>query len=288
MTALSKDVFQPRDGAALDLRSLMALGRADGDVLAAWLSARMPGASGVVLEGLDLSGDVAPGGPPGTVRPDGLVGGAVVSPGRALVTGRDGRLHVLTVSESLHVPWPDQTGPRARGTLVLFSEAHAAQTEGGLAVARERLEIKAGFVRPDAETSPHIVPIARAVGNGQDWATDLSRILQPEHPSVRFLLKRMERIEVAVWQAEPEGSVWDRQVLGRSWVRYQTVAAAAVQAAVFQLETLPMSTTERVRLLRTLRERLERSVERAAIELQQIIGSPDGAGPYLDALGLER
>lgn len=288
MTELSRDVFRPRDGAVLDLRSLDALARADGDVLAAWLSARAPGARGMILEGLDLEGDVAPSGPPGTVRPDGLAGGAVVRPGRALVHGRDGRLHVLTVTETLHVPWPDETGPRARGALVLFAAQHAARAEGGLAVARERLDVRAGFVRPDAEEGAHLVPIARAVGNGQDWASDLARVLQPEHPTVRFLLKRLERIEVAVWQAEPEGSVWDRQVLGRSWVRYQTVAASAVQSALMQLETFPMTTGERVRLLRALRERLERSVERAALELLQILGPADAAGPYLAAVGLER
>ncbi len=288
MTQLTKDVFRPRDGAVLDLRSLEALGAADGVVLDAFLAGRAPGATGLILSGLDLEGDVAPAGPPGTIRPDGLVGGAVITPGRALITGRDGRLHVLSVTEPLHVAWPDASGPRARGALVLYAAEHTAQDEGGLAVARETLALKAGFVRPDAETGRHILPVARAVGNGQDWTTDLHRIWQPEHPAIRFLLKRIEEIEVAVWQAEPEGSVWDRQVLGRSWVRYQTVAAAAVQAAILQLETLPMTTRERVRLLGALRMRLQRSVERAADALLQVLGPPDSAGPYLDALGLER
>ena len=88
-----------------------------------------------------------------------------------------------------------------------------------------------GFLKPDAPESAHLLPLARASGNSQDWTTDLARILQPEHPAIRQLLKRFERLEETVWNAEPEGAVWDRQVFGRSWVRYQTVASAAIQFA---------------------------------------------------------
>lgn len=284
MNQISRDVFRPREGAILDLQSLQAVASAPSDVLQAWLATRWPGCHGLVLDGLDLQGELAPGGPPGAVRPDAMAGGAIVTPGKALVTGRDGRLHLVEVTEPLTCPWPDASGPRVRGALVL-SVAPTVPASDGLAVAREQLVVQAGFVRPDVAEQPHLLPIARAVGNGQDWATDLQRVMQPEHAAVRALLKRFERLEQSVWKAEAEGSVWDRQVLGRSWVRYQTIAAAGLQAARIELATRSLTTLERVRLLTELKTQLERSVERVATELLQLVGPADGAGPYRQVTG---
>ena len=285
MSELSRDLFRPREGAVLDLASLEAIAAAPGELLGGWLAARWPGATGLVLQGMDLVGELSPGGPPGAVRPEAGGGAAMVSAGRAVVSGRDGQLHVVTLPEPAVVPWPDASGPRVRGALVLHVGQAVTSTREGLAVARERLVLQIGFVRPEHADQPHLLPLARAVGNGQDWATDLARVWQPEHPAVRALLKRFERLEHSVWQAEPEGSVWDRQVLGRSWVRYQTIAAAALQASRIQLATRAMSTLERVRLLTELKTQLERSVERVATELLQLIGPVESAGPYRQVVG---
>ena len=127
---------------------------------------------------------------------------------------------------------------------------------------------------------PFLLPLAASVGNGQDWATDLQRIWQPEHPAIQIILKKFEKIEQTVWKAEPEGSVWDRQVLGRNWVRYQTVAASALQAARLIIQSRAATTLDRVRLLSSLFNQLHMSVETSANELLQIIGPPEGAGPY--------
>ena len=35
---------------------------------------------------------------------------------------------------------------------------------------------------------PFYLPIAVATGNGQDWATDFSRMMQPEHPVIRLMI----------------------------------------------------------------------------------------------------
>ena len=50
------------------------------------------------------------------------------------------------------------------------------------------------------------------------------------------------------------------------------------------LMTYPTTTMDRVNLLKTLRTQLESSVEQAANELLQLIGSRDGAGPYVKVL----
>ena len=130
----------------------------------------------------------------------------------------------------------------------------------------------------------YYLPLASSVGNGQDWATDHCRIYRPSHEVVNILIKRFERLERTVWQAEPEGGVWDREVLGKNWFRYQTVGAAALQSARSLLMTYPTTTMDRVNLLKTLRTQLESSVEQAANELLQLIGSRDGAGPYVKVL----
>lgn len=287
MTELSRDVFRPREGALLDLASLEVLAASQRESLEAWLSSRWPGAKGLILEGLDIEGTPAPTGPPGTVRPDGLAGGMTLSAGKAVITAQDGRLYLVELPEPMHVPWPDGAGARVRGDLVLYAAHLEDVGEAGVGVSRQTLTVKLGFVKPDLADQPQLVPLARALGNGQDWTTDLARILHPEHQAVKQLVKRFEKLEQAVWRAEPEGAVWDRQVLGRSWVRYQTVAASAIQAATMQLATQSMTTLERVRLLTALKVQLERSVERTATELLQIIGSLESSGPYRAVAGVE-
>jgi len=280
MRELTIDRFAPRDGAAIDTRSLQVLADIPNELLQASLSARWPGSRGLILEGLELKGTPSPNGPPGSVRPDASSPEAHITPGRAILCDRAGRLHPIRVVHDLHIPWPDATGPRVRGVLALHAASTEGATEAGIAVAREELTVQVGFVKPKMATQHNILPIAAATGNGQDWSNDVNRILQPEHPTVVSLLKRFERLEQSVWKAEPEGAVWDRQILGRSWVRYQTVAASALQSGRMALAVRSTTTLERVRVLTQLRFQLERSVERTATELLQLVGPADGAGPY--------
>lgn len=280
MHEFTRDLFSPRDGAVLDLASLEVIARTADELLGASLAARVPGAHGLILRGLELHGTASPSGPPGSVRPDANSREALLSPGEAVISDRSGRRHLVRIDDEVHVPWPDASGPRVRGVLALHAARTEASVDGGVAVARETLRIQVGFVKPTQADQPNLLAVATATGNGQDWATDVQRLLQPEHPTVRTLLKRFERLEQSVWKAEPEGAVWDRQILGRSWVRYQTVAASALQAGRMQLASRATTTLERVRILKELRLQLERSVERTATELLQLVGPVEGAGPY--------
>lgn len=271
-------LFHPRDGALLDLESLSSLASAVTAPIEAWLGATWPGAEGLVLEGLSPLGEPASGGPPGAIRPDAARAGLHVSPGAALI--RVGDRSLLLRVEERFAPWPNAAGAAVRAALVLVPRRAPINHADGLLLARDRVWGEVGFARPDQLGQPGLIPLAVATGNGRDWATDIQRLWQPEHPAVRLLLKRFESLEQGIWQAEPEGAVWDRQVLGRNWVRYQTVAASALQAARMNLETHALSTLGRVRLLGALRRQLQASVERAATELLQLIGPPDAAGPY--------
>lgn len=272
--------FSPRDGALLDLDSLVALADAPDRAVALALDAWEPDSPGLVLEGLELEGDLAATGPPGTVRPDGAATAARVGPGRALVRDAEGRVHMLTVPHPLAVPWPTRSGAGVRGILVLTPELGEGAGLDGFSVARAQVGARLGFVRPERLGMPGVLPLALAVGNGRDWATDLHRRWRPDCAAMALLEKRLTRLDTAIWTAEPEGAVWERQTLGRNWVRYQTVAAAALQAALMTLRARPSTTGDRVRVLRALLGELRRTVERAATELLQIVGPSELPGPY--------
>ena len=279
-------VFHPVDGAILDLESLQAISSAENRLLGTWLQGAWPGSSGLVLEGLDLDGEWTSEGPPGTRRPDTRSEQAIVTPGKALVTGRNGRVYLLTLKNELQLDWPTKSGSASRGHLALVPRVEPASVKGGITVARERVSAHLGFVKPK-QLDDTLLPIASSLNNNKDWVTDLRRLWQPEHPAVRALLKQLEKIEVTVWRAEPEGSVWDRSVLGRNWVRYQTVAASCVQSARMVLQTRAMTTLDRVRLVRATYNQLNNSVEVAANELLQTVGANEGVGPYATIAGGE-
>ncbi len=287
----SQTIFQPVEGAIVDLRSLQAIAAISDHLLSAWLELAWPAiddkpaATGLVLSGLEMDCDWANAGPPGTRRPNSRSESVVITPGKALITSRDGSRYLLSIDEPLAVPWPSTSQRSAvQGVLVLEPLVHAAASDN-VVFARKEIGARFGFVRsgPAALVEhPYLLPLASSVGNGRDWATDLRRIWQPEHEAIRILLKRFEGLERTVWRAEPEGSVWDRQVLGRNWVRYQTVAASAIQATRIALGGRATTTLDRVRMLNGLFEQLHGSVERAATELLQLIGPAEGAGPYRD------
>ena len=280
----SFEIFRPKEGTVLDHASLKAISDMPDQLLTAYLDSLAPGTTSIILDGLELVGEWASGGPPGTKRPDPQSSGVRISSGSALVTDKEGHRYLIQVPEEVRIPWPTRNGPAVQAALVLLPEVTDVQAAGGLSVAREQVSARFGFVDKQLQGRSYYLPIAASVGNGQDWATDHRRIYRPDHSVINLLIKRFERLERTVWQAEPEGGVWDREVLGKNWFRYQTVGAAALQAARALLMTYPTTTMDRVNLLKTLRTQLEQSVEQASNELLQLIGSRDGAGPYAEIL----
>ncbi len=274
---VSHTVFAAVDGAVLDLRSLEALSAAPTRALDAMLVGLDK--KGAILEGLELSGELSSVGPPATRRPAPDVGHATVSPGVGIARTPSGVPVLFELRDAVNVPWPTASGAAVRAVLVVA--VRTVPEEGGsVRFAREDLVVEMGFVRPEEARDGAFLPVASALGNARDWLTDLSRVLPPEHPANELLVRRLDQLDQTVWKAEPEGSVWDRQVLGRNWVRYQTLATAAIQGTRAVLSTQPLHTRSRVRALVALHEQLQRSVERAGNELLQSMGAPDGSGPY--------
>jgi hypothetical protein len=278
--------FRPRDGALLDLDSLVAISQAPGQVLQAQLLARWPGATSLVLEGLQISGAEVEG-PPGTRRPDSTRDSVLVSPGAAIVTGPDGLPTLVQLRREESVPWPvPKLGSAVAGVLALLVEEQPESAAGGLTVARSRLRVRLGFAKLEQASAPHILPLARSIGNSRDWATDIRRLVVPEDPIVQGLIAQAKKLEGRVWDADPKGAVWDNAVMGRHWVRYQTVAVAALQSAAMQLHCTAMTTQERVRLLTHLRRQLRDSVEEAADILGNQLGRPEYADAYRSVVEL--
>ncbi|MBO85738.1 MAG: hypothetical protein CL927_10290 [Deltaproteobacteria bacterium] len=272
--------FAPRDGALLDLESLQSLEAIPGRVFEAWASIMSPEGPGLILEGLEPEAPLAAIGPPGTRRPDSTATGLRLTAGRVLMRDVQGRYDLIEVPQPTFVAWPTTSGARVTGALVLKVDRKRASAPGGLQVAREEITVQLGFVRPGSEAHPGLFPLAMAFGNGKDWITDIHRAWSPEHPVVQHLERRLDEIERLIWRAEPEGSVWDRQVLGRNWVRYQTMAAASLQSVRVMLRTRTLTTTERVRLFVALRDQLGRSVQSAGTALVQFFRPAESAGPY--------
>jgi len=279
-------IFSPREGAILDLQSLRASALSPSELVGAWLSALIPNESGLVLDGLELVGELSQVGPPGTRRmPDAGAGGWTLGKGTALVTDEAGRKHVLRVNEDTPVRWPTQDGPPRRGLLALVPRAEAVAGAGGMAVAREELGFRLGFIKIEnfnTRLPAHVLPLALSVGNGRDWATDLRRLWQPTHPAIRALVERLTALEDGVWSTpKPKAASWDTAVLGDSWVRYQTSGVAAIQAARLQFESRAMVTAERVRLLAALRRQLRRANLMPGVEMLAQLSEPSEAGdPY--------
>ena len=168
----------------------------------------------------------------------------------------------------------------------MLDTAHLDQAslEGGVALARESVRVELGFRRPDQDSLGCVLPLAQSVNNGKDWALDIQRLWQPEHPATRLLLERFKKLEKAVWDAQPEGGVWDQQIHGRNWLRYQIIAASSIQSARSQLEIHALTTLQRIRLFTMLKESLKQSVERVATLLLQLVGPAEGAGSYASVL----
>ncbi|CAN0449361.1 unnamed protein product, partial [Ectocarpus fasciculatus] len=167
MSAATFDIFRPSEGAVLDLDSLQAIAATSDRLLRAYLDARWPGIPSLVLDGLEIDGDWAAGGPPGTRRPDSMSTGVRVSPGSAIVESKDGRKFLLQVKEEMRVSWPTRSGSAVRGVLVMVPDIRPAQIKGGLIVARESVSAQLGFVEPRLANRAHYLPLAAAVGNGQ-------------------------------------------------------------------------------------------------------------------------
>ena len=281
-TAELYSAFHATDGALIDLSGLEAIAAAPTRVVEGAMVGISPTDSNLVLSGLEVSGS------PliwpvevrqedtmqrieiqarGLIRPEREV---EVSEGTAVVRDQLGRPQVLRIDQPLR---PENRPPRGEVALVLLAETSASGPSArGTVVPRLR------YVPREEARLPHHLPLA--ISSGQTWATDLQRLLAPEHPIVLNMLTLIEYLEHVVWDADRHGWAWQRRQQGREWSRYQTTATLALQGMRTALMTHPSTTLDRVRLLRTLHFELRRSIEMAEEKLMKWLGQTEGPDPY--------
>lgn len=288
MTALT--LFQPEEGAVLDLESLKAAANAPHQVLAAWMQTLWPGGGGLVLSGLELNGTPGTSAlatvlmPPAGERLE-------VSPGLAVLPAQDGRQVVIEVREPLTARMPRRDELEAGGAvLVLAAPAETgalADAQGGaLKAARVELKPRLGFVKPERLEQPARgwVPLALCLESGNEWAVDLRRVWQPDARGALTLSRALEATAARVWRADPEGKPWETAVFGKNWLLYQVTAASAIESARAALCSQPMTTLQRARLIGGVLDRLLGSVERGANHLVQALGGAAAAPPFRDLI----
>ena len=278
--------FRPKEGAVLDQDSLQAIADIPNRMLSVYLDSLAPQTPNMILQGLEIAGGWSSGGPPGTKCPDPQSPCVVLEPGTAVLRDASGEAILIEIKERQYIEWPTSNGPKVYAALVMTPEIESVELAGGVVVARDKVCAKIGFVDVPLVSRPQYLPLAVSIGNQKDWATDFRRIYHPSHDVINILLKRFEDLERSVWTAEPQGNAWGAEVLGKNWCRYQTVAAASLQATRSMLLTYPTTTMDRVSMLKTLRQQLL-VVEEVSSELLQLIGSRDGAGHYADVLPKE-
>ncbi len=287
-------LFEPSDGSLLDLESLQAITTVSEDLWRAMeplIGEQGDGVapSGLVLEGLTLEGIPSGSGPPGSVEPriqanaHGKLG-VRVSSGRALVRFGERAITLdIEVAEPIALPQGFTAGQH--DTVVLVLELIAGADElAGARFARERVMAKVR-ARRTSETNPNDeLVLACSIPDSRRWETDLAALWSPSDLRNRRLVEQLREIGDLAWRAAPYGIVWDQAMLGRDWLRYQCAAAAAIQAAGLALDTRPMSTASRVRLLESLYVRLCQSVAEAADATRRLFGPTTAQGPYARAL----
>ena len=286
-------VFQPREGSLLDLESLEAITTVSQDL---WWAvealvadpASGSAATGLSLDGLLLEGIPSTGGPPGALEPRVLQqdGQSVfsVGAGRALMRYQD-RAVSASLASTTAVPLPRDFVAGGAATFALTLELDVLPAEGGT-FARDQLRPRLR-VQPTAEVDRgQQLVLAQSIPNIRRWETDIAAIWNPADARTQRLVRQLGELGNQVWRASPAGLVWDQALLGRDWLRYQCAAAAAMQAAGLELESRPMATSARVRLLESLYRRLVVSVPEVAEGVRLLFGPSLGDGPY--ARSLER
>ncbi len=281
--------FSAADGALVDLEGLQAIADAPHRVIDAMLTGISPTATGMICSGLELEGrpmiwsvqlrqeeevrqvDIQA---RGLVRPG---KDFQVSEGSAIVTDVHGRRHVVTIEQ----PMRPENRPTATSALVLEVEL----VDSG-EFARQEVQPRLRFVPISEARQPGRVIVAAAAGS-QAWATDISRLYQPDHPVITNILMLLEYLEHVVWDSDRHGWAWQRRQQGREWSRYQTTATLALQATRTCLMSQATDTSDRIRLLRNLLYELRRSIENAENSIVKWLGESSGPDPYRTAVPLQ-
>ncbi|MFT4979096.1 MAG: hypothetical protein ACI8S6_005006 [Myxococcota bacterium] len=275
--------FYAADGAIVDLAGLDAIAAAPDQAVFTALSAISPTDNNLVLDRMTVAGRTLSW---NGELPDGdgtrkvpiyarglmqLAADVMVSEGLAVVADRLGRRHVVRFTE----PTPAENAPLSEPCALVLS----VETVRDDLAAREKVIPHVRFVPIAEARAPHHLVLAMTVRTGI-WASDVQRLVPPDHPIIEGILDLLTHLEHVVWTEDRHGWPWDRRQQGREWSRYQTTATLALQATRTALMTHASTTIDRVRLLRNLHFQLRRSIEKAEQAMFEWMGVTEAPDPY--------
>jgi len=286
-TEVMYEEFHATDGALVDLKGLEAIADGPARFVNAALCRTTPTRNNMVLSGLELKGNhtlwrvqmphgEGEGEPPvvglqcrGIVQPP---KDFVIGVGSGLVCDENGRALIVPVKQPIK---PKNKPSATNNALVL--ELKTISTKKAL--AHHNISPLCRFVPQDEAFQFNRLPLAINI-NGNEWATDIVRVLAPESTQIKDMLQVLAYLEHIVWDSERHGWPAERRQMGREWSRYQTSATLALQATRACLTAQTTTSFDRVRLLRNLAYQLWRTVENAEGTLSKWMRLSAGIDPY--------
>lgn len=270
------DVFVPKNGAIVDLLGLKSIEKISSICLSGYLKTKWVGNSSLILQGLEPSGKRPKKGPPGIMQFS--LQNFTLSPGKAILPTEDGNHYVIEIEEPQVIQLEEpNTAKTTRGLVMRFHQRR--RREEGKEFASEMLSPVIDVLPYASVDKSKMVVLARELAPSI-WATDVQRLLQPEHLVIQSVVQFFDHLEDVIWNSDRHGKMWQVQGLGREWKTYQTKASVAVTSTRIILSARPSTTVDRVRCLTNLHWQLQRSVEDAAKAFERWMGVVEAAGEY--------
>ena len=270
-------IFTPKNGAPIDLQSLMCIAGSTSTLLTAQLSLTYAeNCKGLILSGLEPNGRrPKKNGPPGVMQFS--LSNFSLSPGRAIVGSSVG-WQVVQYEETQLLQFEEaERSTSLRSVVILFTEKDG--TSQSEKAAHKILSPMVSVVNRDDVDSNTMTVVANELAPNI-WSTDVERIASNPHPILDSMNQLFDNLENAIWESDRHGQPWEVQRLGRDWKTYQSKASVAVTAARMTLSNHPSTTLDRVRCLTNLHWQLQRSVEQAAQLLAKWTGVVEAADKY--------
>ena len=217
------DVFRVKDGSLVDLEGLQAIALSADSILRAYAAHIWPEEGNLILFGLEPDGQrPKKRGIPGAMRfgPDRFT----ISPGAAILTDERGVRHVVRIDEPQSIHTGEAIESKQLRALVMRLELENPTDEDGDPLAYEIVKPIFTFIPRSEVAQSHVLVLAEELAP-RLWATDICRLLRPDHNVLEYIFKQLDALEDTIWNADRHGEPWQKRRLGREWKTYQPKAS---------------------------------------------------------------
>lgn len=265
-------VFHPRTGNPIDIKSLEAIADTANRVLYTHLQSRHPLVDRMIVHGIELEGKYMTKGPPGIIRAK--LNDLRVSSGMVIFFDDRKQRRMMVLDEEIRLL--EEIEDNKDLVLVLALDVDEVSSIDGELLSYENCSEFFSFVSQEEAKKPQYISIAKGLG-GDFWFTDIQRMWRPDHPGIQLLCSYLDQIEDVIWDSERHGEAAALQLLGMDWKLYQAKASCAVTATRCTLSGRSSTSEERIRVLRMLYWQLLRSVEDAGTALMTMLGKEESS-----------